>query len=506
MLDLSHERSTRKLSSSHPSRFAAWADADRPPTLVRIDHPDVSGYGTFKLVAMAVVLSLPLVVAWFVTRDQLPRPTLELAGVSGMAIGPLPAAEVKPLVEWAIALEDPAPAIGPADFAGFLPAGDGDEPQSTDDYETEIRLGKGDTVAGLLHDLGLAREEVARVTAALASGTSLRRLPIGQGISVRLRAPGEGDDAKPILQTLVIRPEVRREVTVERDEKGDYSLREKIFETEQKVERASGTIDNSLIGSAQAAGVPASAMAEMLKAFSWDVNFQHDIKVGDRFDVLIEQSWTTDGKPVDGGSVLWASLTTGGGEKTHSIYRFKPQNGTDFFYDRDGRSVVKSLLRTPLNMSRISSRFGMRRHPVLGFTRLHAGVDFAAPTGTPILAAGAGTVVKAGRNGGYGNWVLIRHGHGMSTGYAHLNSIARGIRSGTRVRQGQVIGFVGSTGMSTGPHLHFELHRNGKPVNPLSVAQAEMRTSLSGLELTRFKAEVARIDRKRAAADVAAAQ
>ena len=165
--------------------------------------------------------------------------------------------------------------------------------------------------------------------------------------------------------------------------------------------------------------------------------------------------------------------------------------------------MVRALLRTPLNMSRISSRFGLRRHPVLGFTRLHAGIDFAAPPGTPILAAGAGRVVEAGPNGGYGRWVKISHDGGLATGYAHMSRIAPGVRRSARVRQGQVIGFVGSSGLSTGPHLHFELHRNGRPVNPLSVAQTALRTRLGGEDLARFKAHVVEIDRARETAAVA---
>jgi murein DD-endopeptidase MepM/ murein hydrolase activator NlpD len=158
--------------------------------------------------------------------------------------------------------------------------------------------------------------------------------------------------------------------------------------------------------------------------------------------------------------------------------------------------VIKALLRTPLNMSRISSRFGMRRHPVLRFTRFHAGVDFSAPTGTPILAAGSGRVIEAGPNGGYGKWVKIGHGNGMATGYAHMSRIAPGVRRSARVRQGQVIGYVGSTGMSTGPHLHFELHRNGKPVDPQGVARTT-RSRLPGAELRRFRAAVSEIDAQR---------
>lgn len=364
--------------------------------------------------------------------------------------------------------------------------------------ETLVRLGKGDTVARVLNRLGVAAGEASDIIAALAEHVRLKSLPIGQAMTVRIR-PADAAGGKPLLIGLTIRPEPRREITLEREEDGDYSVEEEIFDVTAKLQRASGEVEGSVIASAEAAGVPRAPLAEMLRAFSWDVNFQHDIKVGDRFDMLIERAWTSDGQAVDGGRVLWAELTTGGGGESFSLYRFKPADGEEFFYNRAGESVVKALLRTPLNMSRISSRFGMRRHPVLKFTRLHAGVDFAAPPGTPILAAGAGRVAEAGRNGGYGNWVKIVHDGGLATGYAHMSRIAPGVRRSARVRQGQVIGFVGSTGVSTGPHLHFELHRHGRPVDPLTMARTAERTRLAGRDLARFKARVDELDRLREA-------
>lgn len=359
--------------------------------------------------------------------------------------------------------------------------------------ETLVRLGKGDTVAKVLNRLGIASGDARNTIAALAAHIRLKSLPIGQAMTVRIRSAADAG-AKPILLALTIRPEPRREITLEREEDGDYSVEEEIFEVAAKLQRASGEVEGSVIASAEAAGVPRAPLAEMLRAFSWDVNFQHDIKVGDRFDMLIERSWTSDGQAVDAGRVLWAELTTGGGAASFSLYRFKPEDGEEFFYNRAGESVVKALLRTPLNMSRISSRFGLRRHPVLKFTRLHAGVDFAAPPGTPILAAGAGWVAEAGRNGGYGNWVKIVHQGGLATGYAHLSRIAPGVRRSARVRQGQVIGFVGSTGVSTGPHLHFELHRHGQPVDPLTMARTAERSRLAGRDLARFNERVAELD------------
>lgn len=426
-------------------------------------------------------LALAAVLVWLVPRDPLPpSPSAEPASAETMGE---PAS---------LALQEAPAEAQPAEDAVVVEAA---PPEPPAPVETSARLKKGGTVAGVLHELGVAADDVSNAIAALKAHVRLNRLPVGQEITVTL-GPAE-DDGKPPLVALSIRPEPRREITLERDEDGDFSVEEEVFDTVAKLQRASGAVEGSVIVSAEAAGVPRPALVEMLRAFSWDVNFQHDIKVGDRFDVLIEQDWTSDGWPVDAGRVLWAELTTGGGEQSFSIYRFKPRDGEAFFYNGEGESVVKALLRTPLNMSRISSRFGLRHHPVLHFTRLHAGVDFAAPPGTPILAAGAGRVVEAGPNGGYGRWIKISHSDGLATGYAHLSRIAPGVRRSARVRQGQVIGYVGTSGLSTGPHLHFEVHRAGRPVDPLSLARTAMRSRLSGEDLTRFKARVAEIDRAR---------
>lgn len=391
------------------------------------------------------------------------------------------------------------PEMPMTDIATVLPDPDPSDPAPPDfgppHVEAAIELQKGDTVARVLDRLGIEATDIAEIVEVLAGRVRLDRLPIGQALIVRLQRLHE-EEKPTLLVGLSIRPEPQRAFNVERDDDGSYSLEEEVFEVAPRLMRASGEVDGSVIASAEAAGVPHGPLAEMLRAFSWDVNFQHDIKAGDRFALLIEQAWTEDGRPVDGGRVLWAEITTGGGEETFAIYRFQPQGGTDFFYSREGERVVKALLRTPLNLSRISSRFGLRRHPVLGFTRLHAGIDFAAPTGTPVLAAGNGRIVEAGVNGGYGRWVKIGHDNGLATGYAHLSRIASGVRRSARIRQGQVIGFVGSTGLSTGPHLHYELHVGGRPVNPIT-HRASVRGSLSGKDLERFRAQVAKTNRER---------
>lgn len=534
----------RIVTSSSPRPSPSRHPEAPPPTFVQIRKPTAAGETRRTVGILLGGLGLVAVLAWLAPRD--PLPPSAPAGVEGASRQmadtgdmypesgtpmPEPAAAASqeassqeapssgttavaapeaappastpdhepeaPALQEALAPEDAEAAAGPepAPLAGMP---DPEPPAMTPSpsaVETSARLKKGDTVAGALHGLGVATKDVGNAIAALKARVRLNRLPVGQEINVTLGP--EEDEGKPLLVALRIRPEPRRELTLERDDSGDFSVEEQVFKTVPKLQRAAGTVDGSVINSAEAAGVPRPALAEMLRAFAWDVNFQHDIKVGDRFDVLIEQAWTSDGWPVDAGRVLWAELTTGGGEQSYSIYRFKPRGGEEFFYNSEGESVVKALLRTPLNMSRISSRFGMRRHPVLRFTRLHAGIDFAAPPGTPILAAGAGRVVEAGPNGGYGRWVKISHQGGLATGYAHLSRIAPGVRRSARVRQGQVIGYVGSSGLSTGPHLHFELHRNGRPVNPLSMARTALRSRLGGADLARFKARVAEIDRVR---------
>jgi murein DD-endopeptidase MepM/ murein hydrolase activator NlpD len=398
----------------------------------------------------------------------------------------------------AVVEPEPQPAAPVQDIAAMLPE-PGPDPTAPDfgppHVEAAVELRRGDTVARVLDRLGIPATDAAAVVATLARHVRLDRLPIGQALILKVQRL-EAEEAT-LLVGLSIRTEPQRAFTLERGEDGDYSVEEEVFAVQPRLQRAGGIVDGSVIGSAEAAGVPRGALAEMLRAFSWDVNFQHDIKAGDRFDVLVERNWTSDGVPADDGRVLWAELTTGGGAERYSIYRFRPQDGEEFFFNSDGESVIKSLLRTPLNMSRISSRFGLRHHPVLRFTRLHAGIDFAAPPGTPILAAGAGHVIEAGVFGGYGKWVKIGHEGGLATGYAHMSRIAAGVKRSARVRQGQVIGYVGSTGLSTGPHLHFELHRGGRPIDPLSMARTEQRTRLGGRELERFKAAMAEIDRAR---------
>jgi murein DD-endopeptidase MepM/ murein hydrolase activator NlpD len=224
----------------------------------------------------------------------------------------------------------------------------------------------------------------------------------------------------------------------------------------------SNTIKNNLYSSAVEAGIEPNIVVEFANIFGFEVDFQRDIRKGDAFEIYYEQYVDDDDIVRRTGKIIYASMFVN--NKEISLYNFKYNNETGF-YDVDGKSVIKTLMKTPINGARLSSSFGMRKHPILGFNKLHQGTDFAAPRGTPIMASGNGMVAMAQKYKGYGNYVLIKHNSIFKTAYAHLSKYGRGIRKGVRVAQGQIIGYVGSTGMSTGPHLHYEVIKNGKKIN-----------------------------------------
>ena len=247
--------------------------------------------------------------------------------------------------------------------------------------------------------------------------------------------------------------------------------------------RAEGTISWSLFAAGADAGVPSKVMAELVRAFSWDVDFQRDIRKNDRFEVMYERKLDETGQPVFDGRILFAALTLSNQRKP--IYLHQLASGAWDYFDDKGQSAKKALMRTPIDGARLSSSFGNRKHPILGYTKKHSGTDFAAPPGTPIYAAGDGMVESAGWNGGYGKYVRIRHNSEYATAYAHMRAIKRGVGKGKRVKQGQVIGFVGTTGRSTGPHLHYEIIRRNVKVNPMRVKMPSGK-KLKGDELAKF--------------------
>ena len=281
-----------------------------------------------------------------------------------------------------------------------------------------------------------------------------------------------------------------RDVVVTRGEDGIFLPSVVDRPLERILQRTVGTIDSNLYDTALAAGMPNQVLMEMVHIFSFDVDFQREIQRGDRFEVLYEAVFNKAGEFVENGPILYAALEVG--EREVELFRFESEEGPADYLDAKGASVRKALMRTPINGARLSSGYGMRRHPILGYNKKHLGVDFAAPTGTPIYAGGDGTITMLGWHGNFGKYIRIRHNSTYSTGYAHLNGYAKGMKRGKRVRQGQVIAYVGSTGMSTGPHLHYEVMRGNKRINPMTLKLPSGR-KLEGRELAAFRQQVQKI-------------
>ena len=244
--------------------------------------------------------------------------------------------------------------------------------------------------------------------------------------------------------------------------KNNFIISENTLKLEKKEIISSNTIKNNLYSSAVEAGIEPNIIVEFANIFGFEVDFQRDIRVGDKFEVHYERFVDENGIVKNTGKIIYASMFVNNRELSLYNFKFKNKEG---YYDVDGKSVIKTLMKTPINGARLSSSFGMRKHPILGFNKLHQGTDFAAPRGTPIMASGSGVITRAQKYKGYGNYVSIRHNSTYVTAYGHMSKFGRGIRKGVRVTQGQTIGYVGSTGMSTGPHLHYEVISNGKRIN-----------------------------------------
>ncbi|MCP1336130.1 M23 family metallopeptidase [Futiania mangrovi] len=364
-------------------------------------------------------------------------------------------------------------------------------PTAATPAETVVRLQPGDTLIELLTSAGADRIEAHNAVEALRPLYNPRALRAGQEVKLALGNAGE----QIYLNALEIVADVDRTVVVERGDDGSYAAREDVVQLIALPRLAGAEIDSSLYLAAQDAKVPANIIVELIRAFSYSVDFQREIQPGDAFEVLYDTMVDPAGQPLKAGEMRYAALRLGG--KMKELYRFEvPSDGSVDYFVRDGYSVKRMLMRTPVDGARLSSGFGKRRHPILGYNKMHKGVDFAAPTGTPIMAAGDGTIEVAGRNGGYGNYIRIRHNGTFSTAYAHMHRFAKGMSRGARVRQGQIIGYVGSTGRSTGPHLHYEILMNGAQVNPMGV-RVPVGRELAGKDLKAFKALVAEIDRQR---------
>ena len=347
--------------------------------------------------------------------------------------------------------------------------------------EMELKVENGDTLVGMLLANNVPSNDAHNVVEALRREFNPRSLKVGQKISITLARHETLADAAAVKDLAIKLPNLS---TVELKAAGDtFSVAAIKAELKDNAYRGFGKVKTSLFQAGYDAGIPGGAMGEVVQAFSYDVDFQRDIHPGDTIEVLLDRKETSEGHVGGYGNVRYAALTLNG--KKHEIFRFKDSYGVAW-YDAKGNSVKKSLLRTPINAARITSGFGMRHHPILGYSKMHQGVDFGATTGTPIMAAGDGIVkIKAWQNG-YGNFVQIQHNATYSTAYGHMSRFGN-IQQGARVKQGQVIGYVGATGRATGPHLHYEVRANGHQVNP-AARQFNLNNGLSGAQLAKFNA------------------
>jgi len=277
--------------------------------------------------------------------------------------------------------------------------------------------------------------------------------------------------------------------------KDKFIISENILKLNKKEVILSNTIENNLYNSAINAGIEPNIIVEFANMYGFEVDFQRDIRSGDKFEVYYERYVDENNIVRNTGKIIYASMFVNNKELV--LYNFK-FNNKEGYYDVDGKSVIKTLMKTPINGARLSSSFGLRKHPILGYNKLHQGTDFAAPTGTPIMASGSGIVLRAQKYKGYGNFVSIKHPSNYVTAYGHMSKYGRGIRRGVRVKQGQIIGYVGSTGMSTGPHLHYEVIKNGKRINSQRLKLPTGKI-LSNRARNKFEVERIKIDVRLAA-------
>ncbi|MDX2028689.1 MAG: M23 family metallopeptidase [Alphaproteobacteria bacterium] len=344
----------------------------------------------------------------------------------------------------------------------------------------QAELESGQTFAELLNESGVSQADATATMNALSKVYDLRRLRAGQEIMLFFSRSAQ----KETFSGAVFQPETTREISIARNAEGTFAANARVLPVIRHRMAAQAEIRSSLYEAGSQANIPRGIMASLIRIYSHDVDFQRDIHPGDRFEVLYDQPMTENGAPVGEGAIIYAALNVGG--KVKPVYRVVFNDKTVDYFDEKGRSIRRALLRTPVAAARITSGFGMRMHPILGYSKMHQGIDFGAATGTPIFAAGSGVVQEAGFKSGYGRYVRIRHNGSLSTAYGHMSRFAQNMHRGAQVNQGDVIGYVGMSGRATGPHLHYEVQVSGRQVNPMSINLPTGRI-LEGKMLATFK-------------------
>lgn len=361
-----------------------------------------------------------------------------------------------------------------------------DQPTATASWR-ELLIKPGDTITSLLAPFVAAPTEIHALVNANRDAKRLARIRAGETISVQV-------DANDYLVALRYAFDDTNALLASRTTAG-FDVRVEAIPLDRRIEHASGVIETSLFASAQTAGLSDAATLKLAQIFGWDIDFALDLRQEDRYAVVYEQAYHNEqvvGQP----QILAAEFVNDG--KTYRAVYYRDRNGRGDYYTPDGKLMRKAFFRTPVDFTRISSTFSVGRyHPVLNRIRAHRGVDYAAPTGTPVKATADGTVAALGSRGGFGKTIVLQHGKRYTTLYAHLTRYARGLRSGSKVRQGDVIGYVGQTGLATGPHLHYEFRVDGVHRNPLSV-KVDVNESIPNAEKQAFQeatqSSLARLD------------
>ncbi len=358
--------------------------------------------------------------------------------------------------------------------------------QQLKNQHTKKRLSikKGQSLNTILSNEGILKKDIINVSILLGKYLNLKKINKNHVFEII-----KNEKSKKLERLTV---NINNITSLHIFKNGDKFIANKIEKVlYKKTSLSEGIIKSSLFRAAQKDNIEAEVIVEFARIFGFEIDFQRDIRKNDIFQIVYDKFVDDDGEVQKNGDIVYAYMKNRG--KEIALYRFVDQKGIPGYYQTNGKSIEKALMKTPINGARLSSTFGMRKHPILGYNKMHRGTDFAAPKGTPIMASGSGTVEVAKWWGAYGKYIRIKHNSKYKTAYAHLNNYARGIRPGVKVKQGQIIGYVGSTGRSTGPHLHYEVLVNGKRKNSQRLKLPSGRT-LKGTDREKFEISRIRID------------
>ena len=355
----------------------------------------------------------------------------------------------------------------------------------------EYKIKTGDSLVNILNNLSVSEKEIKKIVK-LLQNTEAQNLIENQTLKLTIE---NNENFKGISNILIPVSKSRKLEIYKELKNNEFVKREIVTNLEKKIILKEGIIKSSLYRSATKENIDPNIIIEFARLYGFQVDFQRDIRKNDSFQIIYEIFVDENGKIFENGNIIYANLMLRG--QLNQLYYF-PKKNFDGHYDENGKSIKKALMKTPINGARLSSSFGMRKHPILGYNKMHRGTDFAAPEGTPIMASGDGVIIKAGWCGGGGNCVKIKHNKTYQTVYAHMKNFSNISIPGNRVKQGQIIGYVGSTGLSTGPHLHYEVIENGKKINSqllkLPPGKSLDGSSRKQFEIVRIKTDVLKSD------------